>query len=440
MKIWKPLLALLTVGGISLVLTVCHSQQATTIPAVTHNTLTAMVISDDHVIAPSLHDNGKAFNQYAGNDAGADLKYSATIFKAWIAQALKTKPDVVLISGDITNNGEQASHKYVAKQLRRLTNHGIRVYVVPGNHDLNNPIARGFKGQHQYTAEATSPTQFKKIYHQAGYGQASEQDPNSLSYLVKPSKRTWFLMLNSAIYKSNYQQGNSTVGGGLTDGTLQWIAKVGRQAKKAHATLIPVLHHNTMDHTVIHQDYTIGYAEDVRKTFTSAGIKLSLTGHIHAQNIKSTNVNGHSLTDIASGALILGSHYYGTLKINQDTGTATYHATPLNVSAYIKRHDGAKAMRAYQKYDHDVLYAAGYNAALSQLYEDRDETNLSTAKVNQLARGMAAANIALFRGTAVQDSAAIQAWQKMPKETSLRGFVLATRTLHGNVDWSGKVR
>ncbi|WP_270223994.1 metallophosphoesterase [Lactiplantibacillus pentosus] len=440
MKIWKPLLALLTVGGISLVLTGCHSQQATNIPAVTHKTLTAMVISDDHVIAPSLHDNGKAFNQYAVNDAGADLKYSATIFKAWIAQALKTKPDVVLISGDITNNGEQASHKYVAKQLRRLTKQGIRVYVVPGNHDLNNPIARGFKGQHQYTAEATSPTQFKKIYHQAGYGQASEQDPNSLSYLVKPSKRTWFLMLNSAIYKSNYQQGNSTVGGGLTDGTLQWIAKVGRQAKKAHATLIPVLHHNTMDHTVIHQDYTIGYAEDVRKTFTSAGIKLSLTGHIHAQNIKSTNVNGHSLTDIASGALILGSHYYGTLKINQDTGTATYHATPLNVSAYIKRHDGTKAMRAYQKYDHDVLYAAGYNAALSQLYEDRDESNLSTTKVNQLARGMAAANIALFRGTAVQDSAAIQAWQKMPKETSLRGFVLATRTLHGNVDWSGKVR
>ncbi|MCE2138429.1 metallophosphoesterase, partial [Streptococcus thermophilus] len=83
-----------------------------------------------------------------------------------------------------------------------------------------------------------------------------------------------------------------------------------------------VLHHNTMDHTVIHQDYTIGYAEDVRKAFTTAGIKLSLSGHIHAQNIKSTKVKNQSLTDIASGALILGSHYYGTLKINQSNGTA----------------------------------------------------------------------------------------------------------------------
>ncbi|KRL48148.1 serine threonine protein phosphatase [Lactiplantibacillus paraplantarum DSM 10667] len=106
-------------GGIFL--SSCQKTTATTLPPVTHNTLTAMIISDDHVIAPSLHDNGKAFSQYAGNDAGADLKYSATIFRAFIAKALATKPDVVLVSGDITNNGEKASHEYVAKQLRRLT-------------------------------------------------------------------------------------------------------------------------------------------------------------------------------------------------------------------------------------------------------------------------------------------------------------------------------
>ncbi|WP_369411552.1 metallophosphoesterase, partial [Campylobacter jejuni] len=58
------------------------------------------------------------------------------------------------------NNGEKASHEYVAKQLRRLTAKHIRVYVVPGNHDLNNPIARRFKGKHQYSTEATSPTLF----------------------------------------------------------------------------------------------------------------------------------------------------------------------------------------------------------------------------------------------------------------------------------------
>lgn len=438
----KYKLPTLILGGLAslLLLGGCGHQSADQPAPVTSKTLTAMVISDDHVIAPSLHDNGSSFTEYAANDAGADLKYSATIFNAFIAQALKTNPDVVIVSGDITNNGEKASHEYVAKQLKRLTRAGIRVYVVPGNHDINNPLTRRFKGKHQYETDGVSPEQFKQIYHAAGYGQATQHDSNSLGYLVKPSKKTWFLMLNSAIYKSNYQHGSSTVGGGLTDGTLDWIAKIGREAKQQGATLIPVLHHNTMDHTMIHQDYTIGYADQVRNTFAKAGIKLSLTGHIHAQSIKQQAVSGRSLTDIASGALIIGPHYYGTLKINQHSGQATYHATRLNVVAYIQRHQNARAAQAYQKYDHEVLYASGYNVALSQLYETRDETHLSTKQMKRLAAGMGEANIAMFRGTALQDPAALKAWKKMPKDTSLRGFILATEDLKNNLDWSGAVR
>lgn len=248
-------------------------------------------------------------------------------------------------------------------------------------------------------------------------------------------------MLNSAIYKGNYQQGSSTVGGGLTDGTLNWVAKVGKEARKQGATLIPVLHHNTMDHTMIHQDYTIGYADQVRDVFSKANIKLSLTGHIHAQSIKHQTVNGQSLTDIASGALIIGPHYYGTLKINQDNGHATYHATRLKVADYIKQHQSAKAAKTYKKYDHDVLYASGYNAALSQLYETRDDNHLSTKQVKQLAAGMGEANVAMFRGTPLaKNSAALKAWKKQPKDTSLRGFILMTQNLHGNLTWQGATR
>jgi len=426
--------------GSALLLTGCHQNTTEKLPPVKGRNLTAMVISDDHVIAPSLHDNGSAFDSYAGNDAGADLKYSATIFKAFIAKAIATKPDVVIVSGDITNNGEKASHEYVAKQLQRLTQHRIHVYVIPGNHDLNNPQTRGFKGKKQHEVEATDAAQFKQIYAKAGYNEAVAHDSNSLSYLVKPSKKTWFLMLNSAIYKSNYQQGSSTVGGGLPDGTLDWVAKIGREAKRQHATLIPVLHHNTMNHTMINQGYTIGYADQVRDVFSKANVKLTLSGHIHAQSIKHKTVNGKELTDIASGALILGEHYYGTLTLDQQTGKAQYHATPLNVSAYIQQHQGVKAAKAYQKYDHDVLYASGYNAALSSLYEDRDETQYSTKKMKTLATGMGEANIAMFRGTPVKQTPAVLAWEQLPDSVRLKEFILKTKNLHGNLQWSGAVR
>ncbi|AVK63195.1 metallophosphoesterase [Lactobacillus sp. CBA3606] len=431
MKVKATVLGSLVIAAL-LLLTGCHQATVTTLPAVKKPTITAMVISDDHVIAPRLHDNGPAFKSYAASDAGADLKYSATIFKAFIATALTKKPDVVIVSGDITNNGEKASHEYVAQQLNRLIQAHIRVYVVPGNHDINNPLTRRFKGKKQAETVAVSPSDFKHIYKNAGYQQATETDKNSLSYLVKPSQKTWFLMLDSAIYRSNYQQGSSTVGGGFNAGTLDWIAKVGRAAKKQHATLIPVMHHNLMDHTAIHQNYTIGYADEVQQVFAKAGIKLALTGHLHAQNIKQMTTNGQSLTDIASGALILGSHYYGTLKLNQTTGTASYQAQATNVDNYIRTHQGAAAVQAYQKYDHDVLFAAGYNAALQSLLEDPD-LNYSTKQTKTLATGMAAANIAVFRGTAVQASANITAWEKLPKSTPLRQFVLATRHLSGNL-------
>jgi len=433
---WALTLAL----GSALLLAGCQAQTKPNPSQVKTRQLTAMVISDDHVIAPKLHDNGSAFKSYAASDAGADLKYSATIFKAFIATALHKKPDVVIVSGDITNNGEKASHEYVASQLKRLTQRHIRVYVVPGNHDINNPMTRSFKGKKQYGADAISPSEFKSIYAKAGYAAGVQHDSSSLSYLVKPSQKTWFLMLDSAIYKGNYQQGSSTVGGGFTDGTLDWIAKVGREAKKQHATLIPVMHHNLMNHTMIHQGYTIGYADQVQKVFSQANAKLTLSGHIHAQSIKATTVNDTKLTEIASGALILGNHYYGTLKIDQTAGTATYHAKPLNVTNYIKANQGAHAATVYRKYDHDVLYASGYNAALSQLYEDRSESNYSTKKIKTLAAGMGEANIALFSGQPVKNSANIKAWEKMPKSTRLRQFILRTKHLHGNVDWSGSVR
>jgi len=433
---WALTLAL----GSALLLAGCQAKSKASSKQVKTNQLTAMVISDDHVIAPKLHDNGPSFKTYAASDAGADLKYSATIFKAFIATALHKKPDVVIVSGDITNNGEKASHELVAAQLKRLTRQHIRVYVIPGNHDINNPLTRRFHGKKQYTTAAVSPSEFKSIYAKAGYQAAVQQDNSSLSYLVKPSAKTWFLMLDSAIYKGNYQQGSPTVGGGFTDGTLDWIAKVGREAKKQHATLIPVMHHNLMDHTMIHQNYTIGYADDVQKVFSHANAKLTLTGHIHAQNIASKTVNGTKLTDIASGALILGNHYYGTLKINQRQGTAKYHAAPVNVTNYVRANQGAAAATAYRKYDHDVLYASGYNVALSQLYEDRAETSYSEKKIKTLAAGMGEANIALFSGQPVKNSPNIEAWEKLPSSVSLRKFIIRTKHLSGNVDWSGSIR
>ena len=396
------------------------------------------VISDTHLIADVLHDNGQAFSRMQKTSQGKDLYYQETVLKSFVKMANEKQPAAIVVTGDITFNGERTSAERFAQIFKGLTK--TKLLVVPGNHDIFDGWAREFRGKKQFYAGQISPMFWKSIFDKS-YRASEDEDSNSLAYSVQLNPNYLLVLADSNYYGKEETTTAPFTKGAINKDELKWLEKQFKKASQQHLRPILFMHHNLYAHNpVVNQNYVLDNATEVRRLCARYNVKLAFSGHIHAQNIKSTKVKNQSLTDIASGALILGSHYYGTLKINQSNGTATYRATPLNVSAYIKHHRGNKAMRAYQKYDHDVLYAAGYNAALSQLYEDRDETQLSSAKVNQLARGMAAANIALFRGTPVKNSAAIQAWQQMPHNTSLRGFVLATKKLHGNVTWSGSVQ
>ena len=52
--------------------------------------------------------------------------------------ALPTPPDVVLLTGDLTERGSAAEYAVVADALAPLTARGTPVYAVPGNHDEPN--------------------------------------------------------------------------------------------------------------------------------------------------------------------------------------------------------------------------------------------------------------------------------------------------------------
>lgn len=104
-------------------------------------------------------------------------------------------------------------------------------------HDINNPWACKFEKDKQLPTDTISPTDFSKIYSDFGYEDAISTDEFSLSYLAAPSSKVWLLMLDTAIYKTNMQQGNPTTEGGLTAGTLDWIKKVVRLLRKMALSL-----------------------------------------------------------------------------------------------------------------------------------------------------------------------------------------------------------
>ena len=107
-----------------------------------NNIIKIAVISDLHVMAPELLvKEGDAFEAYLNRDRKM-LRESTEILDTLASDILDLKPDLVLVTGDLTKDGERASHQIVASQLQRLVDAGIQVLVVPGNHDINNPDAK----------------------------------------------------------------------------------------------------------------------------------------------------------------------------------------------------------------------------------------------------------------------------------------------------------
>uniref|UniRef100_UPI00056D6796 metallophosphoesterase family protein n=1 Tax=Paenibacillus graminis TaxID=189425 RepID=UPI00056D6796 len=157
--------------------------------------LAILTTTDTHYLSKSLTDYGPAFTQFLAAGDGKQLGYSEELIGALANDIAIRKPDAVIISGDLSNNGEKRSHQDLAKHLKAMEQDtGTRVYVIPGNHDILNPWARKFKGQRQYRADNVSPQKFRNLYQDFGYDEALLEDRDSLSYLAAPSGDLWLFL------------------------------------------------------------------------------------------------------------------------------------------------------------------------------------------------------------------------------------------------------
>lgn len=248
----------------------------------------------------------------------------------------KKKPDVLILSGDLTNNGEKASHIELAKRLKEIEKTGTRVYVIPGNHDVLNPYARGFKGSDQYKVAYINKDDFSKIYEDFGYKEAISRDKTTLSYLAEPSEDVWLLMLDTAQYDNNLTLGFPQIDGRISQGTIEWIKQCSALAKSKGATLIAVMHHNLMDHSdTVRKGFTINNSSEVVELFKQLNIDLTLSGHIHLQDIKSNSIAGKTIYDIASSCIGIYPQKYGILKYSSKNGL-DYSTKSVDVEGWSK--------------------------------------------------------------------------------------------------------
>lgn len=390
--------------------------------------LSIIETTDVHYFAPSLTDNGAAFKQYVAAGDGKQLAYSDEITDAFLEDVEAKKTDVLIISGDLTNNGEKTSHEELAKKLAQVEKAGTQVFVVPGNHDINNPWARKFEKDKQLPTDTITPTDFSKIYGDFGYKDAISSDDFSLSYLAAPSSKVWLLMLDTAIYKTNMQQGTPTTEGGLTTGTLDWVKECSALAEKNGAKLIPVMHHNLTNHSdVIQRGFTINYNQQVIDTLTAGNMEFSLSGHIHTQNIRTAkSTDGKEITDIVTNALSVYPHKYGNITYSAKNKNFTYQSQNLDIESWAKEHGKTdKNLLNFDQFDYDTFYNSGYDKAIMDLMTSDAYKTYSQSDKEKMADTMGLNNMYFFAGTAPPKSAGMALWDSAPN-SFLKDYVLST--------------
>lgn len=267
--------------------------------------VSAYICSDTHLLSDNLVTDKEEKMVYTTD--GRIQKYDYDLVNEVVKTVNSDKPDYLIITGDLSFNGERDSHLELVKLLDNVTD--TKVLVIPGNHDLCNIST--VAGD-----ETVSPEDFKEIYARYGYSDAMSYDTDSLSYALKASEDTVFLMLDSTLSKFNFEENRNITGGFISGITYEWIEGILKDAVSEGLHVVSFMHHNLMDHnSSFVAGYTILKNEFILELFAKYNVTLNFSGHMHIQNISEEEVDGVTVRDVANSSLLAYSNTLGRLKI-----------------------------------------------------------------------------------------------------------------------------
>ncbi len=285
---------------------------------------TIAVITDTHVMAPGLLVNGgTAWQNELGNDRKL-LDYSSRIFDELVSKFKAEKPGLLLVTGDLTKDGERLSHEYVKAGLDQLKAEGVKVLVIPGNHDIDNNGAEKYDGDVATKVETVSSADFATLYADYGYS-GTVRDDNSLSYACEPVSGLVLI-------------GIDTHTGAIDGATLDWACQQARDAYRQGKQVIAMMHHPLFPHILgadmFVNSSTVANYKTVRNRLADAGVRVVLSGHFHTSDIaKDWNADmTKEIYDINTGSVISYPCDYRVMTLSGDLQTlevATQSVTTL---------------------------------------------------------------------------------------------------------------
>ena len=281
------------------------------------------VMSDLHYLSPDMIADTEDF-EHAFNSDRKLLKESSSVLREMLERVRADKPDILLVSGDLTKDGEQECHAALAKQLQQLQQDvpGLKIYVINGNHDIRNYNAKNFNTADGKAVPATrtEPEDFKRIYDfvysdptvLATFTPAEGNKAGGLSYVARPVEGLTVIAMDTCRYSSD----NTSIGddehetsGAISADLEKWVIEQTAAAKARGDLVIGLEHHGLVPHfdvqpTILPMYLVNGY-ERIAQEYADAGMSVVFTGHMHAVDIAAmTTAAGNTFYDIETGSAL----------------------------------------------------------------------------------------------------------------------------------------
>ena len=281
------------------------------------------VMSDLHYLSPDMIAGTEDF-EHALNSDRKLLKESSAILYEKFEQVRADKPDILLVSGDLTKDGEQECHAALAKQLQQLQQDipGLKIYVINGNHDIRNYNAKNFNTPDGKAVPATRthPEDFKRIYDFvysdptviATFTPAAGNEAGGLSYVARPVEGLTVIAMDTCRYSSdNTSNGDDEheTSGAISADLEKWVIEQTAAAKARGDLVVGLEHHGLVPHfdvepTILPMYLVNGY-ERIAQEYADAGMSAVFTGHMHAVDIAAmTTKAGNTFYDIETGSAL----------------------------------------------------------------------------------------------------------------------------------------
>lgn len=313
------------------------------------NQIKIVHLSDVHYFSQKLYADCGDFTIAENSDRKMFRESGAIVDKA-LAEIVAYQPDLVILSGDLTKDGElvchQGMHEKLAAAKKQLANAGKQAMfcVINGNHDINNDDnGRDFSSGKAEHTDLVDPLAFKELYADCGYDDAIAKfdeggsQGGSLSYVVRPAKGVTLIVVDSGKYSADQNglgRDEHVTSGVVGEKLLAWVESQAKQARAAGDIVFVTQHHGVIPHFSMEPElmgeYLVDNYEDCQHRYADAGVSAVFTGHMHANDIASiTTEAGNTLYDIETCATVTypSDIRFATLSWKREEGTANVEAT-----------------------------------------------------------------------------------------------------------------